>query len=297
MAVVNHSKREINVKVVYAGLAHAGKATNLAIVQQRLKPEFRGQARTIPMGDSTLHLCEFHPPGSGAIPGFALRFHLYTLTATDLRDPQWRMVLKGADGIVYVAHAAPAESVAVRDGFTELLAQMNSLGLDLSQVPIVVQANFQDLPGALDEKALAALLTVPGITVHPATAARGQGVLETLATVVRKVTAILQKQEFPPPLADAQPADDTEAADNDELPSQHAESSSALSSLLPCASSHEPAGDSVPRLPELTPDGVPLEIPVALSIAGIERQFVLTVSLREAGTVPCEPLRGAGYVR
>jgi len=298
MAMVNHSKREINVKVVYTGMPRTGKTTNLGIIHQRLKPEFRGQSRTIPMGACTMHLCEFQPPGSGAIPGFSLRFHLYTLSAAEVGDAHWRMVLKGADGIVFVAEADPTKCAATKSAFTELLGQMNSLGLDLSQVPIVVQANFQDLPGALDEAVLQQLLAVPGITVQPATAVRGVGVLETLATVVRKVTAILQKQDFTPlsPAGDCgdaagepslalEPSGDVEARDDD----------TALWGSVEAPILAQ--GEASPSVPPLTADGEPLEIPLRLSVAGIERQFVLTVTLRETGVAPCEPLRGAGYVR
>jgi hypothetical protein len=278
-------------------MPHAGKTTNLGIIHQRLKPEFRGQSRTIPMGNCIMHLCEFQPPGGGSIPGFTLRFHLYTLAAAEVGDPQWRMVLKGADGIVFVAESDPAKSTVTRTAFAELLGQMNSLGLDLSQVPIIVQANFQDTPGALDEQGLLNLLAVPGITVLPATAVRGAGVLETLATVVRKVTTILQKQEIVPQVEEdgEMVAADDAAATTDLADGEEDDDTTAALEVV--ALDTVQAG--APSLPvaSLTADGSPLEIPLRLSVGGVERQFVMTVTIREAGAMQCEPLRGAGYVR
>jgi hypothetical protein len=288
MALVNQSKREINVKVVYTGLPGAGKTANLSVIYQRLKPEFRGQERSIPMGGCAMQLCEFQLPGTGALPGFATRYHLYTLTGAEIGDEQWRMVLKGADGIVFVMDTDPARSLANFEAFAGLLGQLNSLGFDLSQLPIVVQANSQLSGVVLNEAEVLRQLSMPGLTAISAQVAQGDGVLETLTTLVRKITAVLQKLEIPAP----EESDDVGSEEHDDLAHDPevvepcaavvpAETVTALDQMLPLMPIH------------LTSEGGIVEVPICLMVSGLEKEYLLSLSLREVGTVQCEPLRGS----
>lgn len=292
MALVNQSKREINVKVVYTGLPGAGKTTNLSVIYQRLKPEFRGQERLIPMGGCAMQLCEFQLPGTGALPGYATRYHLYTLTGAEIGDEQWRMVLKGADGIVFVLDTDPARSLANFEAFAGLLGQLNSLGFDLSQLPIVVQANSQLSGVVLNEAEVLRLLSMPGLTAISVQAAQGDGVLETLTTLVRKITTVLQKLEIPA----LEEADDAGALDGEEVAHEPPAVESSGDSLPSEADST--LEQVLPLLPiHLTPEGGLVEVPIRIMVSGLEKEYLLSLSLREVGAVQCEPLRGAAYVR
>ncbi len=292
MALVNQSKREINVKVVYTGLSGAGKTTNLSVIYQRLKPEFRGQERSIPMGGCSMQLCEFQLPGTGALPGFATRYHLYTLAGAEIADEQWRMVLKGADGIVFVMDTDPALSLANFEAFAGLLGQLNSLGFDLSQLPIVVQANSQLSGVVLNEAEVLRLLSMPGLTAISAQAAQGDGVLETLTTLVRKITTVLQKLEIPAP----EESDDSDSMDREDVAQEPAATVVVVEPVAEFVPSETVAAPEQVLLPlpmHLTPEGGVVELPIRLMVSGLEKEYLLSLSLREVGAVQCEPLRGS----
>lgn len=296
MALVNQSKREINVKVVYTGLPGAGKTTNLSVIYQRLKPEFRGQERTIPMGGCAMQLCEFQLPGTGALPGFTTRYHLYTLAGAEIGDEQWRMVLKGADGIVFVMDTDPARSLANFEAFAGLLGQLNSLGFDLSQLPIVVQANSQQSGVVLHEAEVLRQLSMPGLTAISAQAAQGEGVLETLTTLVRKITTVLQKLEIPA-LEETEDADSVDREDVAHEPVVQLPEVEPVATDLPAGTGATLEQVLAPLPLHLTPEGGVVEVPIRLMVSGIEKEYRLSLSLREVGAVQCEPLRGAAYVR
>jgi len=158
MAMVNQAKREINAKIVFFGPGLAGKATNLKHVYNKLKPEFRGAMKAMNVQDARMLFFDFTPPGDGNILGFRVRFHVYTVSGHVVDPAAWKMVLKGVDGVVFVADSAPQRQAANRESLDNLEAFLKGYGQSLTSVPVMFQFNKSDLPDALEVSELERML-------------------------------------------------------------------------------------------------------------------------------------------
>lgn len=288
MAIVNHAKKEINIKIVYTGVPGNNAADSIDMIFNRLKPEFRGQTRSMPMNGSQLKFCDFQPPGQSELPGFSLRFHLYTL-AGEIPDPSaWRMVLKGADGVVFTTETDPDNPEAERTALAGIIADLNGLGFDLSQLPLLVQAERRQGEKPVSADALQRMLAAPGLTVVLTNG--DSGVLEALAAIVRKITAHLKRQDFSAP---------TELP----LPDQPETDDELLVHSIRCLPKKSPTdnGQSLECVTTdpgtLKPDGIPVEIPLRICANGTEAVYTLTMSLRLERESEASPQLGSGYVR
>ena len=192
MALVNQGKREINAKIVIFGPESAGKATNLKYVFGKLKPEFRGTLKSMNVQDARMLFFDFTPPGDGNLHGFRVRIHVYTISGRVADPAVWKMVLKGVDGIVFVADRSPGRRQANRDSLDNLAAYLNGYGQSLSLVPSVFQFNKSDLPDALDAVEMEANLNPGRLPFFKASSRSGEGVLQTLLSLVKSVLAGLR---------------------------------------------------------------------------------------------------------
>jgi len=187
MALVNQAKREINAKIVLFGPGLAGKATSLKHIFNKLKPEFRGAMKVMNVQDARMLFFDFTPPGDGNIDGFRVRFHLYTVSGRDIDPAAWKMVLKGVDGIVFVADSAPLRQDENRDSLTTLAAYLKGYGQSLAGIPTVLQLNKSDLPDALGVAELERMLNPDRLPCFKASSQTGEGVLQTLMALVKSV--------------------------------------------------------------------------------------------------------------
>lgn len=188
MSVINHVKREINAKLVYVGPHSAGKRTSIALVHDRLRPECRSEMRTAGDGPGKLLFFDFLPREIGSVDGYRVRFHLYAATADAADDGTLRMVLKGADGIVFVADASPGKEDASRNALSQVEDVLEFHGVSDGEVPLVVQLNKSDLstaPG--DVHPLAAFFAGKGLEMVETNARQGEGVLGVVSLLVKKV--------------------------------------------------------------------------------------------------------------
>jgi len=192
MALVNQAKREINAKIVYFGPGLAGKVTNLKYVYGKLKPEFRGVLKTMQVQDARMLFFDFTPPGDGNVHGFRVRFHVYTISGEVIDPAAWKMVLKGVDGIVFVADAAPQRMAATRRSLDQLTASLESYGQSLAAVPAVYQYNKCDLSDALKLDELEGVLNPSRLPSFQASSQSGEGVLQTLLGLVKTVLSGLR---------------------------------------------------------------------------------------------------------
>lgn len=188
MALVNDVKREINAKIVYAGPKGSGKTTALRYIYGKLKPEYRSELKSTPLGDHTLEFFDFAYPQPATTDGYSVRFHIYTILVGSGSVPPWKMLLKGADGVVFLADSAEGrmeENIATSAMLYEALAHY---GIGMDDIPISIQCNKRDLPEALPPVRIAAE-TFPelGGSVMPVTAATGEGLLEGLQKLVREI--------------------------------------------------------------------------------------------------------------
>jgi signal recognition particle receptor subunit beta len=187
MALVNQAKHEINAKVVYFGPGLAGKATNLKHVYGKLKPDFRGQMKAMNVQSGRMLFFDFTPPGDGNVEGFRVRFHIYTVSGEAVDAAAWKMVLKGVDGIVFVADAASERRAENQQSLETLSAILKGYGQSLSSVPVAFQYNKSDLSDALQVTELERTLNPAGFPSFKASSQSGEGVLQTLLSLVKNV--------------------------------------------------------------------------------------------------------------
>ena len=195
MALVNQAKREINAKIVFFGPAQAGKATSLKHVFNKLKPEFRGAMKVMNVQDARMLFFDFTPPGDGNVDGFRVRFHLYTVSGSNVDPAAWKMVLKGVDGVVFVADSAPQQQEHNRNSMDQLVSFLQGYGQSLVSVPTVLQLNKSDLPDATAMADLERSLNPSRLPSFSASSLNGEGVLQALMALVKTVLAGLRSRE------------------------------------------------------------------------------------------------------
>lgn len=194
MALVNQAKREINAKLVFFGPGLSGKATNLKHVHGKLKPEFRGAMKVMSVQEARMLFFDFTPPGDGNVHGFKVRFHVYTVSGEVVEPAAWKMVLKGVDGVVFVADASPERVSSNRESLESLDTFLNGYGQSLASVPLVFQYNKSDLPEALPVEDLERMLNPTRLPSFKASSQTGEGVLQTLLSVVKTVLTGLRSK-------------------------------------------------------------------------------------------------------
>src|SRR6185369_7764380 len=194
MALVNQAKREINAKIVFFGPGLSGKSTNLKHVHGKLKPEFRGAIKAMSVQEARMLFFDFTPPGDGNVHGFRVRFHVYTVSGGTVDPAAWKMVLKGVDGIVFVADAEPGRFAANRESLEQLVGFLKGYGQSLASVPVVFQYNKTDLEDALSVPELERTLNPTGLPSFKASSLQGEGVLQTLLSLVKTVLGELRSR-------------------------------------------------------------------------------------------------------
>lgn len=195
MPVVNYAAREITCKIVYYGPGRSGKTSNLQYIHRRVPPARRGDIVSLAtQGDRTLFF-DFLPLDLGAISGFTTRFQLYTVPGQVYYRSTRRLVLQGADGVVFVADSQRRQMDENIDSLRDLHEALADQGVDARTLPLVLQYNKQDLPPELIHATseLDALLNFRAVPSYPADALGGGGVFETLRRaselVLRRVAA------------------------------------------------------------------------------------------------------------
>jgi len=190
MAFINKSAKEIQVKVVYYGPGRCGKTTNLLYVNQRMNAKFMGKMISIDTrGDKTLFF-DFLPLSLGKIRGFNIRVQLYTVPGQVLYNESRKMVLKGVDGVVFVADSMEVQQEPNKESLQNLRENLADDNLDLDEIPLVFQFNKRDLEGSVIpilssetmENDLNSMLKNAAPIVM-ASAIQGPGVFETLREI------------------------------------------------------------------------------------------------------------------
>jgi len=185
MSLVNFAAREITCKIVYYGPGRSGKTTNLQYIFGRVPEPRRGRMVSLAThGDRTLFF-DFLPLDLGNISGFQTRFQLYTVPGQSYYNATRRLVLQGADGVVFVADSQARRFEENLESLQNLHENLLGQGVDVRQVPVVFQYNKQDLPPelVLDPAALDEALNFRAVPSFGADALHGAGVFETLKGV------------------------------------------------------------------------------------------------------------------
>lgn len=193
MSFINYSAREINCKVVYYGPGLCGKTTNLQWVYESTNDKARGKMISLATETERTLFFDFLPLNLGQIRGFNTRFHLYTVPGQVFYDASRKLILKGVDGIVFVADSQRERLDANIESFENMFDNLRELGIDPESVPYVIQYNKVDLPNAMPVAELRAELNKAGVPDFEAIAVKGEGVFETLKGIARLVLQKLKE--------------------------------------------------------------------------------------------------------
>ncbi len=195
MPATNHAAREIQCTIVYCGPGLGGKTTNLEVIHRWTRPETRGQLVSLATPEERTRCFDFLPVDVGEVRGFQTRFHLVTVPGQVVHRATRRLILTGADGIVFVADSERDRMDANVESMQDLHEQLRAHGRDLASIPFVVQYNKRDLPGAVSlrelEEVMNPLVESDGgrqrAPSHEAVARTGVGVFETLTVVGERI--------------------------------------------------------------------------------------------------------------
>jgi mutual gliding-motility protein MglA len=165
MSMINYAAREINCKIVYYGPGLGGKTTNLEHIYGKVSPDARGKLISLATETERTLFFDFLPLELGTIRGFRTRFHLYTVPGQVYYNASRKLILKGVDGVVFVADSQVDRAEANQESMQNLYDNMSEHGYDLTRLPFVVQYNKRDLPNAATIEELDAMLN-PGWEVE-----------------------------------------------------------------------------------------------------------------------------------
>lgn len=193
MSFINYASHEINCKVVYYGPGLCGKTTNLQFIYGKTNPELKGKMISLATETERTLFFDFLPLALGQIRGFKTRFHLYTVPGQVFYDASRKLILKGVDGVVFVADSQIERMEANVESLDNLKINLREQGYELEKLPYVVQYNKRDLPNAAPIEEMRKLLNPGGVPEFEASASTGEGVFETLKSVAKLVLTDLKR--------------------------------------------------------------------------------------------------------
>ena len=193
MSFINYSSREINCKIVYYGPGLCGKTTNLQWIYSKTNPDLKGKMISLATETERTLFFDFLPLALGQIRGFKTRFHLYTVPGQVFYDASRKLILKGVDGVVFVADSQVERMEANIESLENLRINLAEQGADLDTTPYVVQHNKRDLPNAAPLEEMQRLLNPGSVPEYEACATNGNGVFETLKAVARSILRDLKQ--------------------------------------------------------------------------------------------------------
>ena len=193
MSFINYLSREINCKIVYYGPGLCGKTTNLQHIYNKTNPEAKGKMISLATETERTLFFDFLPLALGEIRGFKTRFHLYTVPGQVFYDASRKLILKGVDGVVFVADSQIARMEANIESMENLRTNLAEQGYSLDKLPHVIQYNKRDMPGIASIEELRQILNPNGVPDFGAVATTGEGVFETLKAIAKLVLTELKR--------------------------------------------------------------------------------------------------------
>jgi signal recognition particle receptor subunit beta len=187
MSMINYASREINCKIVYYGPGLGGKTTNLEYIYNKVSPNTRGKLISLATETERTLFFDFLPVDLGTIRGFKTRFHLYTVPGQVYYNASRKLILKGVDGVVFVADSQVERLDANIESMHNLYENLAEYGYDLRQIPFVIQYNKRDLPSVSPFEEMERHLNPDGVPAYEGVATTGLGVFDTLKAVAKLV--------------------------------------------------------------------------------------------------------------
>jgi uncharacterized protein len=262
MALVNDVKKEIHAKIVYFGPGQGGKTTNLEFIYSKLKPEYRGKFKFMNTPSGKIVFFDFMRPELAGIRDYSVRFHIYTVPGDVVDAAIWKNVLKGADGVVFVADQEPSRLLQNRRSLESLKDILAGYGTKMGETPCLFQCNKKDMADSTSMEQLKSLLDTADFRMVPASARSGEGVLPTLSEMVKM---ILQKlRDLPLGSEEAEPVVSAEPETAAAEPYEETIAPSVETVVETISLAEEPEVQPVSILDE------PMETTVALSMEPLE---------------------------
>lgn len=187
MSFINYSSKEINCKVVYYGPGLSGKTTNLKYIYDNSEPETRGKLISVSDDNGRSVFFDFLPMDLGEINGFKTRFHLYTVPGQVMNEASRKLILKGVDGVIFVADSQKERMAANKKSLEKLLDHLEDYGYEAKQIPLVFQYNKRDIKGVMQKEEMSEFLNIHSKPEIEAEAINGKGVYDTLRTITKLV--------------------------------------------------------------------------------------------------------------
>ena len=194
MTFINYAAKEINCKIVYYGPGLGGKTTNLQYIYSKTAPEAKGKMISLATETDRTLFFDFLPLDLGAIRGFTTRFHLYTVPGQVFYDASRKLILKGADGVVFVSDSQRERMESNIESIRNLEVNLKEHGLDLRNLPYALQFNKRDLPNVMAVEEMYRTLNFKREPTFEAVAPTGRGVFDTLKSVAKQILVELRKR-------------------------------------------------------------------------------------------------------
>ena len=187
MPHINYEEKEIAFKLVYFGPGMSGKTTNLLQVYRNISSDRRGELLTLDTADERTLFFDFFPLQLGSVEGYSLRFNMYTVPGQVYYEASRRLILEGADGVVFVADSQPERLEDNLTSYRKMREHLRDYNVDVREFPIVLQYNKRDCANPIPVGTLERELDLNGIKTCEAVATDGEGVMETLRHLSREV--------------------------------------------------------------------------------------------------------------
>lgn len=191
MSVINTSKKEINFKIVYYGPGLSGKTTTLQQLQTQVQSKGKSKVKAVPKTEKTLFF-DFLPLSSNGIKGFKTRFQVYTVPGQPLYEDSRKLLLKGVDGLIFVADSKLERLKDNLDSMEELRGHIQKMGHTPKDIPMVIQYNKRDLPDACAIDELRKVINTFHVPDYETVALSGKGILEPFQEVLRQIVLTLK---------------------------------------------------------------------------------------------------------
>ena len=272
MALLNYSSREINAKIVYYGPGLSGKTTNIDMVYKKLRPEQKGKLVSLATQTDRTLFFDFLPVDLGEIKGFKTRFHLYTVPGQVFYNATRKMVLKGADGVVFVADSQRQMMDANIESLKNLEENLQAYGKSLEKIPHIIQFNKRDLPNSMSLEEMYKKLDKYNAPFFEAVATDGKGVMETLSAAAKMVLRTLREKPEEIPSGVIAPEKGIEAA----------KAAGFELAVSPAAAMQTGIGEGdvlQAGTPEKLADGS-FKIPIRFKLREVEREFSISISIK-----------------
>ncbi len=193
MSFINYSSREINCKIVYYGPGLGGKTTNLIYIYKKTSPDSKGKMISLATETERTLFFDFLPLSLGNIRGFKVRFHLYTVPGQVFYDASRKLILRGVDGVVFVADSQVERMEANIESIDNLRKNLQDQGFNLDTISFTIQYNKRDLPNVVPIEEMNRVLNPKGVPYFEGVATIGKGVFENLKEVAKQVILEIKK--------------------------------------------------------------------------------------------------------